>query len=356
MSAKGRRLTLAVLIFGAGLLAIALVSGALYEQVQRARDREALPQVGRSVDIGGRMLNIYCSGVGQPAIILETGATWTFYNTPKAMFENGVQRPGYSWVRIQRELAKFTTACWYDRAGSGWSDAGPYPRDSASHARDLHALLAAAGVPPPYVLVAESSAALDARLYTRFYPDSVAGLVMVDGVHPDFFTRAGPGRGRMARFPEFVGHSQDVAAQAFNLFGLYRLGSANRPAPPLPAGMTASEWNTIWRLAQAPKARAALIQDIASWVQSTTQARAAGSLGDRPLIVVSSENSAVESASRSLWMELQTDLARLSTRGKQMVLPESRGDLIYQAPEAIVDAVRQVLDDVRHEPGSRRIR
>jgi hypothetical protein len=68
-------------------------------------------QIGRSVDIGGRMLNIYCSGAGQPAVIFERGASWTFYNNPKGMFDNGAPRPGYGWVRIQRELAKATMAC-----------------------------------------------------------------------------------------------------------------------------------------------------------------------------------------------------------------------------------------------------
>ena len=150
MYAKLRTTALAASIIGAGIFAIALVSGLLYEHQQRARDRERFPQIGRSVDIGGRMLNIDCSGAGQPAVILARGAPWTFYN-PKAAFENGAPRPGYGWVWIQRELARTTTVCWYDRAGSGWSDLGPYPRDSAAQAHDLHALLEGAGVPPPYV-------------------------------------------------------------------------------------------------------------------------------------------------------------------------------------------------------------
>lgn len=351
ISAKVRTAALAASIIGAGVLAIALLSGLLYEQGQRARDRERFPPVGRSVDIGGRTLNLNCSGTGQPSVIFESGSTWALYNSPKAMYENGTPRPGYSWVWIQRELAKSTTACWYDRAGSGWSDLGPYPRDSASQARDLYALLSAAGVRPPYVLVAESSAALDARVYTGFYPAEVAGLVFVNGIHPDFFSRTRAG-GRGARFPEFVGHSQDVAAQVFNQIGLYRFASTRHPAPAPspPKEMTTSEWNTIWHLTQAAKARSALLQDIASWQQSASQARSAGSLGDRPLIVLSSENTAVATQYRAVWMELQADLARLSVRGKHVVVSQSNGDLIYRAPDAVVQAVRHVVEEVRHQP------
>jgi pimeloyl-ACP methyl ester carboxylesterase len=358
MYAKLKTAVLAALIIGAGVFAIGLVCGLLYEQGQRARDREQFPQIGRYVDIGGRKLNIYCSGAGQPAVIFEMGAPW-IYSDPKEAFRNGTPRPGYGWVWIQREVAKTTTACWYDRAGSGWSDLGPYPRDSASQARDLHALLRGAGVPPPYVLVAESSAALDAHVYAGFYPADVAGLVFVNGVHPDLLIDTRPGGQRLARIPGFVFRSQDAMAQVFNQIGLYRL-MPTRPAPaPPPTGMTSQEWNTIWRLTQSSKARSALMQDIASWPQSTAEARAAGSLGDRPLIVLSAENTAVASEYRSVRMELQSDLARLSARGRQVVINEgvineNKRELIYQAPDAVVEAVRQVIGDVRQRAGGLR--
>ena len=117
MSAKLRTAALAAATIGAGVFAIALVSGLLYEQAQRARDRELFPQIGRSTDIGGRMLNIYCSGAGQPAVIFESGAPWPTLSDPRTMWEKGAPRPGYSWVWIQAELAKTTTACWYDPIG-----------------------------------------------------------------------------------------------------------------------------------------------------------------------------------------------------------------------------------------------
>jgi pimeloyl-ACP methyl ester carboxylesterase len=264
------------------------------------------------------------------------------------MFENGAPRPGYGWVSIQRELARTTTACWYDRAGSGWSDLGPYPRDSASQARDLHALLKAAGVPPPYVLVAELSAALDAHVYAGSWPADVAGLVFVNGVHPDLLNRTQSGGGRRGRLPGFVFQSQDAMGQVFNEVGFFRLGMPNRPPPaPLPKGMTPSEWNTVWHLTQSARAHSALLQDVAAWEQSTAEARAAGSLGNRPLIVLSAENTFAAYIYSSVWMEMQADLARLSSRGKQTAVDLRSGDLTWQAPDAVIAATRQVVGDVR---------
>jgi hypothetical protein len=137
-------------------------------------------------------------------------------------------------------------------------------------------------------------------------------------------------------------------AQLFNRFGLYQLGLPNQPvAAPVPKGMTSSEWNTIWHLTQSAKGRSALIQETAAWERSSSEARAAGSLGNRPLNVLSAENTLVASQFPSVWKELQTDLARLSAQGEQTVVDLSSGDPIYQAPDAIIEATRKVADEVR---------
>jgi pimeloyl-ACP methyl ester carboxylesterase len=352
VASKWKTAMLAVAIGGAGIFAAALVSGLLYEQSQRARDRERFPPIGRSVDIGGRALNIDCAGAGQPAVILQSGANWPLsasVHDPKTMYANGGPRPGYSWIEIQRALASVTTVCWYDRAGSGWSDLGPYPRDSASQARDLNALLRAARVPAPYVLVGESSAALDARVYAGTYSAEVAALVLVNWADPGIFLDPRNNNGKRAEHvPQWVYHSQDAMAQLFNSAGLYRLGPVP-PAPAPPKGLTAAEWNTIWFLTHSSKAISALMQDIASWRLSSAEARAAGSLGGRPLLVLSAGSIAAPLEFLETWTKAQSDLARLSTQGRLIEVGEGAGDLLYDAPDAIVEAVRQVVSEVREQ-------
>jgi hypothetical protein len=60
------------------------------------------------------------------------------------VLDAGAGDPGYVWSHIQPKIAKLTRACWFDRAGHGWSDPGPFPRTSDAVARELHALLGAA--------------------------------------------------------------------------------------------------------------------------------------------------------------------------------------------------------------------
>jgi len=140
------------------------------------------------------------------------------------------------------------------------------------------------------MLVGESSAALDVRVYTRFYPSEVAGLALVNWADPTLFLDLRSSNGKRAkRIPQLIYQSQDAAAQLFNWVGLYRLGPVP-PAPAQPKGLTAAEWNTIWFLTHSSRAISALMQDIASWRLSSAEARAVGNLGDRPLVVLSAGN------------------------------------------------------------------
>src|SRR5579864_5743125 len=145
---------------GVGLAAAIVmlaVAGFTYEQIGRWKDARLMPpRAGRAVDIGGRSINIFCSGSGSPAVILEQG--------------------GYGWMPVQSKIAAFTSACWYDRAGDGWSDPPPTPRTSTTITRDLHETLRRGGVSPPYVLVGESLGGELIRIYTARFPDEVAGL------------------------------------------------------------------------------------------------------------------------------------------------------------------------------------
>src|SRR5690242_7855818 len=83
----------------------------VYERVGSWRDARVLKQVGTSIDVGGRTLNLSCAGSGSPTVI----------------FESGRDAPGYVWTPTQRGVSAFTRACWYDRATVGWSDTGPDP-------------------------------------------------------------------------------------------------------------------------------------------------------------------------------------------------------------------------------------
>jgi hypothetical protein len=103
----------------------------------------------------------------------------------------------------------------------------------------------------------------------------------------------------------------------------------------------------MWFLSHSSKAISALMQDIASWRLSSAEAREAGSLGGRPVLVLRAGKLDAPPEFLEAWTNAQSDLARLSTRGRQIAVGGGASDLLYDAPEAIVEAVRQVVGEVR---------
>jgi pimeloyl-ACP methyl ester carboxylesterase len=303
--------------------------GAAYEQYGQWRHRRNFPQIGQSVNIGGRSLNISCSGEGSPAVV----------------FESGAGGPGYGWVFLQREISRFARACWYDRAGYGWSAAGPYPRDSAAIARDLHGLLRGAAIAPPYVLVGASFGGFNVRVYNRLYPGDVAGMVLVDSSHIDE-------REPIRPLPAALSYAQSALAQALKQTGVLRVFMDGYFGP-TPKGLTSQEWAIASSF--EPRTLAENAKEL--FLESAQEARAAGALGDRPLIVLTAglppggAHNPVEArqalARQRHWIEIQAQLARQSTRGKQVVVQNSHHCIQCDAPEAVIAAVQEVVSETR---------
>jgi pimeloyl-ACP methyl ester carboxylesterase len=134
------------------------------------------------VDIGGRRLYLECRGQGSPTVVLESG-----YGNDSDGWS--IDSPDVPQPQVLPGVARFTRVCAYDRPGTvgldlSRSDPVPQPRTAPAVVADLHALLQAAGVPGPYVLVGHSLGGMFVRLYAHTYPEEVVGLVLVDA-RPD---------------------------------------------------------------------------------------------------------------------------------------------------------------------------
>jgi pimeloyl-ACP methyl ester carboxylesterase len=336
----GRR-TRIVLKSLALLIATALVAGIVYEQFGRRRDRKRFPQIGRSVGIGGRTLNIFCSGAGAPPVI----------------FESGGPGPGLEWEAFQPEAAKFTQACWYDRAGEGWSDLGSYPRTSVAIAKDLHELLKRAGVPVPYVFAGASFGGLNSRVYGGLYPNEVAGMVLIDSAHEDELRRA-PKFFLGRTVPRFLWHPLQMAFEAAAFVGLLRLTRSSPTQDKDPSQMTREE--IIEALRQRPKS---LVGNVSAGIvlpESFAEGSSVTRIGDFPLIVLTAgqsldfgdaELNREAAAYQQVWIhEIQPKLVGLSTHGRQIVVPNANHGSIPQ--ELIISSIREVVMEVRGGTGT----
>jgi pimeloyl-ACP methyl ester carboxylesterase len=177
----GVTLVALVLILVAGLAAFRIFGPSM------AGEDDPYGRPGRLVRLpDGRRLNLVCMGAGAPTVVLESG-----YGANAR-----------AWAHVQPVVARTTRVCSYDRAGYGFSDPGPAPRDGAAIARDLDLGLKAAGVAGPYVVVGHSAGGLYARLFAARRLKDVVGLVFVDSSveHQTqrFEAIFGPGAGSLA--------------------------------------------------------------------------------------------------------------------------------------------------------------
>ena len=310
-----------------------VISGTGYEQIGRYRDRHRHDQIGKSVDIGRRTLNIFCSGNGGPAVVFDTFGHMS----------------GYSWSRFQLEVAKYTRACWYDRAGYGWSEPGPLPRTFRAVASDLQILLNKAGVSGPFVLVGAGDAALHIRVYHGMFLGEIAGVVMVDANDVDDARVAIPesAKGAFAKhFGSWAPRVRHVACEMSPLFarvGIARfVGLFGRLRRTDSFGLTAQAQARLDDLSDNPTAAQA--SELCSRDESLEQVRAAGDFGAVPLLVLASEARRLPAASdgsvEAAWKRYRAEqvpraLARLSSRGRLVALD---GELTEGA------VVRAVLD------------
>ena len=122
----------------------------------------------------GARLNLYCMGGGSPTVIFDAAeADWSA-----------------AWATVQPQVAKWTRACSYDRAGLGFSTPGPMPRTAERFAEELHSALHNASIPEPYILVGHATGAYSARAFADKYLPEVAGLVLIEGDARDVETSA----------------------------------------------------------------------------------------------------------------------------------------------------------------------
>jgi pimeloyl-ACP methyl ester carboxylesterase len=250
-------------------------------------------------DIGGRRLFLRCTGHGSPTVVFEGGLTT-------------------DWYDLQNQLSGSTRVCSYDRPGGprSRSDPAPTPRTARDFVADLHALLRAARVPGPFVLAGHSNSGLFTQLYASTHPRQVAGLVLIDAVHPAY-------------------HQRQLALLK----------------PLLPPEV----WEALRQEAMTPPHRLVDPQGVDIWT-SERQTRVAlrrSPLRPMPLVVLAHGRAdpappgwPAEEVER-LWQQLQRELAQLVPGGRLVIATQSGHDIPHEQPELVLDAIRDVVLAVR---------
>ena len=281
----------ALLWLAVALLVLAVV-GTIYQAIATGRAERAFPPPGELVEVGDHKVHIHCVGQDSP-------------DSPTVVLEAALGNMSANGVRVQQEVSDTTRVCAYDRSGMGWSGRGPEPRDAEQVTGELHALLEGAGIEGPYVLVGHSYGGLYARMYAARYPDEVAGVVLADSSHPEQFSRLPGGQENYEQIRQLY-----AVAPLLARLGVIRLFDLNPADPDLPQQQRAQ----IDALGSSTRQVATTADEFRATNQTATQVRGAGSLGDKPLAVVSAGEQP------PAWLELQEDLADSSSNSIHRVV------------------------------------
>lgn len=290
---------------------------------------------------GGRKINLFCMGSGSPTVVLDSG------------FGSGMN----AWAKVQPTLAETTRTCAFDRPGYGFSEAGPLPRDARAIVADERAMLKAARIKGPYVLVGHSMAGLHVRLYAALHPKEVAGIVLVDPSNPH----------QARRFAEVAPQTSALNDKMMALprrcaemliAGEIKPGepafTACYPPPPatLPEDLRAE---MIRRQTEAWRPRL-LMSEVGSMATSSSLDidKTQRSLGALPMIVLTAKGTGrtpgmpqeEQDSMSKVWSQMHDEAAAISTRGERRLI-DSGHNIQREKPEAVVAAVNEVVAAVR---------
>ncbi len=311
---------------------------------------EIYTRPGMLVRADGTRLNLYCMGSGSPAVVFDSG--WEDWAPV--------------WTIVQPEVAKWTRACSYDRAGAGFSDAGPMPRTSVRIADELHSALHNAGIRGPYILVGNAFGGDNVRTFAMRYTADVAGLVLVEAD---------------------VGGADEHRGDASIIASLRECRDAiagGKPLPALPArpgrpartcaqqffrGLPETMWSPelnarLLELAQTKVAMYdAYISEMEQMPEDETYLREhSHSLGSIPIRVLSTGNHGIHtldptrprSAEQERYQQkvahAQAEWLGLSSNAKQLFTDQSSEYIPFDQPSFVVDAIRDVFAQGRGAP------
>jgi pimeloyl-ACP methyl ester carboxylesterase len=288
----------------------------------------------RKVTLGdGRHLNLYCMGSGSPLVVMEAGLGYG----------------AWTWRRVQEAIAGGNRVCAYDRAGYfQQSSQAAGTRDAGAEADDLDALLKAAHLSPPFLLVAHSYGGYIARLFAYRHSGEIAGLVLVDPSSEDQYRRiasvAPEVAGSVAANDERV-RACAVAPRPSNLAETCVLFA---PRPDLPPDRVA--W--FGQAQDAIYAGSMLREREAMDKISSDELRAERKRLRVPVVLLNpdplaphpglSERSGAALSALWLRMHLET-VSALSNDGELRIVAGAGHNIQNEKPEAVVKAVKDVV-------------
>jgi pimeloyl-ACP methyl ester carboxylesterase len=330
---KWRKIVERVVLASIGTVVAVIAITAAFNAIALFVFRARNPPPGTTYLVNGHAMHIDCSGTGSPTIVLEAG----------------LGNDDLIWGGVQPVLSRTTRVCSYDRAGFGWSQVLPPPRDADHIADELHGLLSAAKIDGPIVLMGHSIAGIYMRDYVSRYPQGIVGLIFVDG--------STPLQNRWPAFQAAQAHQPPVWAVMLLMRAAF---SAGIPRPFGQCSRTLPGFNAHASELEAQDLCHAQVGAMAAEMDSVDRSGEetihTGPYGDLPILIFSHDPAKSLSAKNppaqtvnmeAAWTQMQENLKQLSSRSRRIVAKGSshyiqidRADLIEKEVPLFIAQIR----------------
>lgn len=312
-----------VTFFGLFFLATIIFAGLSYEKIGEYYDSKEYPMTGTMVNVNNHNINVVSMGTGDTTVVFTGGL-----NEPSSYAD---------FYPLYSEISKYTKVAVYDRPGHGWSEVTDEPRDIDSIVEEMHTALLESGQKPPYILVGHSLASLTSIRFAQTYKDEVAGIVLIDGGSPEYYSKNSLEFSKSSSYIYKTLKSLGIARLAlYHTSYSSKFVSGQNGLKSLPDDLKQLYFSMTLKTMYNKN-----IIDEGKMAQDNAKTILNGEkLGDIPLRILSAENTVLEIPE---WQDSQMALKEWSTSSSQIVVKDSRHSIHQFAPEIINEEILKLI-------------
>lgn len=308
-------------------LIIMICAGLIYQSLGTNMELKKYKMDGQLISVGNHRLMVNTTGYGNYAAVL-LGDTGSAIN---------------QWDKVKEGLSKEMKVFTYDRSGFGWSDSPESYADISKTADILRVALFKTGMPRPYILVAHGYGGLIATKYAEKYPEDVAGIVLVDSLMESQVKTQDYQKSIESEIKKY--NAEKIASY----FGIMRLGYKTK--------LLSNDSGYLSKLSQeqrdlyncqrgSAKYYKAYLADLNNIKNYSENTQASNALKKKYLVVITSNQEYDDAAQNSEYISQQKKLLSMSKKSQQILVKGSGSYIQVDKPNAVVDAVNSIYQEV----------
>ena len=305
------------------VIIIFFVIGCIYQKYGVESDMKLLIPPGKMEDVNGHAMHVYSQGSPDSpyTIVLAAGS--------------GTTSPYADFYPLYSRIDKKQRVILYERPGYGWSEPLHKQQNVDSMAKELHELLSKSGESGPYILLAHSMGSLELINYAMFYPNEVAGVVLIDGISPEYAMGF-----EQTVLMKLGWGAMSLAKNSGILRGLSKLGITDglfvdidglpEDLKEIKVAMALNNLNNL-----------DMKLEMQSMSENGRLLKEKGNLGDLPMLVISATNNGYKN-----WEQTQSELLLLSSRATHVVFPNTKHYIHHVKSEQIIEEIKKFIKDL----------